>query len=136
MKKILLAMAVIVSASNAFAWTEMVECKVQRKSVDYQTITEGTIVEAMKMGQVRGGEEGSVELKSNLFPSYKVVLSMVSGGRSDTLTMQTSLVNQLVALSSIDGQLSNSENPIVNKFVTGNGDYEVTISCTTSSALN
>ena len=136
MKKVLLAMTVIVSTSNAFAWTEIVQCKVQRKNVDFQTITEGTISDAIKMGSAQGGEQGFVELKSSLIPSYKVVLSMVSGGRSDTLTMQSSLGNQLMALSSIDGQLSNAKNPIVNKFVTDNGDYEITISCTTSSTLN
>lgn len=134
MKKTVLILALIGTASTASAWTEIVTCKVKRTSVDFGTSVESTSVESMNVGGRHNAETGSVEIKSALLPSYKVTLEMLSSGRSDVLWLKTSANGELQALSSINGELDNSNNPVENKFITINGDYEVTISCTTRTA--
>ena len=135
MKKIVLMIALIAaSASTASAWTEVVTCDIKRNSVDYGTTATEKVSVSMRVDGAHNAETGVAKIVSSLAPSYDVVLEMLSSGRSDTLALQSSQGGKILALSSVDGQMTNSK--IENKFVTSNGDYEITISCTTNAAAN
>lgn len=126
MKLLFFASALVVSSSVFAAWTESVDCVVSRGNVDTGAVTRSAMAGELRMAGPHNGEAGKVSLRSDLIPSYAIVFEKVSGGRTDESTLTSSLGRQIVAKSSIDDQQSDA---VENKFVTSNGDFQISISC-------
>lgn len=131
MKRLFL-FALISFATSALAdWTETVDCTIERGSVDELTVVSSKSSAQLQMSGPHNGETGQAVISNSLIPSYSVTYSMISSGRTDEASLVTKFGDQILALSSVDTQQSKF---ITNKFLTTNGDYQVTITC--SSRVN
>lgn len=132
MKNIAAAMIVFASFSAMANWTETVTCTVLRGNVDTGESSTQLATGNMRMSGPHNAEAGTVTLKSGLAPSYSIVVEKISSGRTDETSLTTKLGTKVVAMSSVDDQQS----PVVeNKFMTLNGDYQITVTCTSTPAL-
>lgn len=127
MKNLAMVPVLLLLTSSAFAgWSEKIGCSVQRGSVDDLTTSSESVVAQLDMDGPHNGETGTVEIKSSLLPSYTITLNKVSSGRTDAVQLVTKLNKKMIALSSVDLQQSKE---VVNKFVSKNGDYQFSITC-------
>lgn len=115
-------------AANA-SWNEKVECTVSRVSVDTQKVTMEFVTTSMTLSGPHNGESGSVEIESQLTPSYTIKLERFSGGRNENIRLTTRLQNEIMATASGDPSITKQ---IANRFITANGDYEITVKCATT----
>lgn len=127
MKSLLLVSALAFSLNSFAQWTEKVECTVLRESVDTDEVSMVRVEAEMKMAGPHNGEVGSLIIKNTLAPSYTIKLEKHSGGRNDESTLTTMLGKRVMAKSTVDDAKSES---VENKFITMNGDFQMTVSCT------
>ena len=129
MKKILI-IGLILSATNSFAgWEESVKCSVERISVDDGSVARSSSDSELKIEGSDNGETGEVTIVNSLIPSYPLSFNRASGGRTEEAELTTRVNNRVIAMSSVDLQQSEF---VSNRFVTLNGDYQITVTCSCS----
>lgn len=126
MKSLIVLSTLIFSFSSFAGWVETVECQLSRGNVDTGVVTQSVSKGVLKMAGPHNGETGRLVLKSPMLPAYSIVFEKVSSGRTDESTLTTSMGKTVFAKSSVDDQQSPT---VENKFVTLNGDFQVSISC-------
>ena len=125
MKSMLVASLMLAGTQAHAAWTESVECSIERGAVDTGDTVSEKVLADLNMDGPHNGENGSVQIVSQLAPSYSIVYDKVSSGRNDTFSLTTSY-GGVVARAS--GDVSQGDS-ITNRFVTANGDYQITVTC-------
>lgn len=128
--KSLIAIALLAVSASSFAdWSEVANCSISRVAVETGTKVSGKVSGIIRVAGPDNGETGALTLKSSLIPSYEILVEKISGGRTSETVLTTKIGKTIFAKTSVDDQVSSS---VQNKFVTANGDHQVTINCKTS----
>lgn len=130
MKALMVLGLILFSVSSHAGWKEIIECEIERRSVDgLPTVISKSSAELWMSGP-HNGETGRTVVSNPLIPSYTLTFSKYAGGRLEGAGLTTKLGDKVIARSSVDTNLSKT---VTNQFVTENTDYQITVVCASSS---
>lgn len=130
--KLIFVMIVTLFSIHCFAgeWTEFVECKILKESVNSQNLESSSVEISFQMKGPHNGEKGQGLVSHILLPKYDVVFNKFSGGRTDEIELLTKNGSLLMAKSSVYG-----DQEVTNRFLTLDGSFQVTVVCSSKIPL-